>query len=93
MCSRKENRIEMFLLILGYSFLTPPPLRLSLMYTDRQLDKRRIRVLVGMEQDEDTGFQDGVWVALITSQPCGCEKLSAPLAPPWEAGGLVKLRK
>lgn len=73
----------MFLLILEYSLLTPLSLRLSLMYTDRKLDKRRI-----IEQDEDTGFQDGVWVALITPQPCGCEKLSAPLAPPgsWGTG-------
>lgn len=48
---------------------------------------------MGMDQDEDTGFQNEVWVALITSQPSGCEKLPAPLAPPWEAGRLVKLRK
>lgn len=63
------------------------------MYTDRQMDKRVIRILAGVEQnDEDMGFRDGVWGALTTSQLCGCGKLSAPLVPPWEAGGLV-LRK
>lgn len=74
-------------------FLPYPSVPQAVTEVHRQLDKRRIRVLVGMDQDEDTGFQNEMWVALITSLPCGCEKVPAPLAPPWEVGGLVKLKK